>query len=249
MASIPGNVPIVKSCYDLFQIKSNSELALPGPKHQLLSAVHLPQSPRFIHTYSCLAPPGPKSMSSMMPQSLLFTRYAITCSGKGQGKASVVLCTTCIAHQLWRQECRVSYSPRAVHTCSCPAPPVRQVTSIREGLIICGSLRNVRWCRSSPANHFSFLASPGSWPRSVRTRVVKSKSLLRRKSLKSNKSVISLKVYYHLVTDFWLKIFAVRECLLQTKNSEQSKVHLKRNKSNISTHNVSHPNPIQSGHC
>ena len=128
----PGNVPIVKRCYVLFQIKSNSDFALPGPKHQLLSAVHLPHSPRFIHTYSCLAPPGPKSMSSMMPQSLLFTRYAITCSGKGQGKASVVLCTTCIAHQLWRQECRVSYSPRAVHTCSCPAPPVRQVSSIRE---------------------------------------------------------------------------------------------------------------------
>ena len=33
-----------------------------------------------------------ESMSPMMPQSLLFTRYAITCSGKGQGKASVVLC-------------------------------------------------------------------------------------------------------------------------------------------------------------
>ena len=51
-----------------------------------------------------------------------------------------------------------------------------------------------------------------------------------------------------MVIDFWLKILTVSECLLQTQNSEQSKVHLKRKKSNTSTHNISHPNPIQPGH-
>ena len=52
-----------------------------------------------------------------------------------------------------------------------------------------------------------------------------------------------------MVIDFWLKILTVSECLLQTQNSEQSKVHLKRKKSNTSTHNMSHQWSMINGQC
>ena len=60
------------------------------------------------------------SMSPLVPQSLLFTRYSITCSGKCQGKASVVLCNNLYIPAAVTPGMQSEGLPQ-----SCPAPPIK----------------------------------------------------------------------------------------------------------------------------